>query len=150
MLYQGTITIPKNTTADNPLVQTMVIAKGIISKFMVRPRAGHASLAHLIILSHEHQIAPSTENMDLHGDSTPIDWEDYYECYQPPYELKLKGWNEDDTYAHAFDIFVAVLPRKAIIVTAISDVINNFLSSVASLFGVFFPRQVPVEEEEGG
>ena len=149
MLFQGTITIPKNTTEDTPLEQILVIAKGILTKFMVRPRAGHAGLAHLVISYHEHQIAPSTENMNLHGDAFPIDWEDYYECYQPPYELKLKGWNEDDTYPHAFDVYVAVLPRKAIIATAIADAFGSFMSNVAGIFGVFFPKPVSEEEEVG-
>lgn len=146
MLYQGTITIPKLTTADEPLVQTLTIAKGIITKFIVKPRFGNANLAHLIILSHEHQIAPSTENMDLHSDGTLIEWEDYYECYQPPFELKLKGWNEDDTHQHKIDVYVAVLPRKAIIVTAIADVFDKFLDKVSSVFGIFFPKEVLIEE----
>lgn len=148
MLFQATITIPKNTTVANPTEQTLTMARGIITKFMVRPRAGHADLAHLIILSHEHQIAPSTENMDLSGDAFPIDWEDYYECYQPPYELKLIGWNEDDTYSHSFDVCVAILPRKAIIATAIFDAFNDFISKVTDIFGIFYPKPVPLEEEE--
>ena len=135
MLFQGTITIPKNTTQANRTVVVFGIAHGIITKIMVRPRPGHASLAHLIILHHEHQIAPSTENMDLHGDNWPIDWEEYYESYQPPYELKLEGWNDDDTYPHTFDVFVAVLPRKAIVALAIVDAIKN-------AFGVLSPKRI--------
>jgi len=131
MLYQGTITIPKNTTQAAPTIVVFGIAKGIITKFMVRPRPGHAALAHLVILHHEHQIAPSTESMELHGDSYPIDWEEYYESYQPPYELKLKGWNEDDTYPHTFDVFVAVLPRKAIVATAVVDAFKNILGMLS-------------------
>lgn len=150
MLFQGSLTIPPNTTKEEAVTTTFPIRRGIVSKFMVRPRTGHAALAHLIILHHEHQIAPSIENTDLHGDTFPVDWEDYYELYQPPYELKLIGWNDDDTYEHTFDVFVAVLPRKAVIVTAIADIFANFLDRVASLFGVFFPRKIPVEDEEGG
>jgi len=135
MLFQASITIPKNTTQASPTTETLKIAHGIITKFMVRPRPGHAGLAHLVILHHEHQIAPSTENMDLHGDALPIDWEEYYESYQPPYELKIKGWNDDDTYPHTFDIFVAVLPRKAILPLAIVDAIKG-------LFGVLSPKRI--------
>jgi hypothetical protein len=113
---------------------------------MVRPRPGHAGLAHLTISYHQHQIAPSTENMDLHGDAAPIDWEDYYECYTPPYELILKGWNDDDTYEHSFDVFIAVLPRKAVISTAITDIFTDVMSKIAALFGVFFPKPVDIEE----
>jgi len=135
MLFQASITIPKNTTETSPTEAILKIAHGILTKIMVRPRPGHAALAHLIILHHEHQIAPSTENMDLHGDAAPIDWEEYYESYQPPYELKLKGWNEDDTYPHTFDVMVAILPRKAILALAIVDAIKG-------LFGIFMPKRI--------
>ena len=135
MLFQGSLTIPKNTTEANAVTAMMPIAHGIITKFMVRPRPGHAALAHLVILHHEHQIAPSTENMDFHGDTFPIDWEEYYESYQPPYELKLKGWNDDDTYPHTFDVYVAVLPRRAIIAIALVDAIK-------SAFGMLSPKRI--------
>lgn len=135
MLFQATITIPKNTTSASPEEAILKIAHGIITKFMVRPRPGHAALGHLVILHHEHQIAPSTEGMELHGDTFPIDWEDYYESYQPPYELKLKGWNEDDTHPHTFDVYVAILPRKAIIALALVDAIK-------SLFGMLPPKRI--------
>jgi len=128
MIFQASVTIPKSKTKDAPTVVMLGIAHGIISKIMVRPRPGHSGLAHCVILHHEHQIAPSTENMEFHGDTFPIDWEEYYEVYQPPYQLKIKGWNEDDTYEHTFDIFVAILPRKGIIATAVSDALSSVLS----------------------
>ena len=135
MLFSASITIPKNTTQAAPTEVILKLAHGIMTKIMVRPRPGHASLAHLVILHHEYQIAPSTENMDLHGDAPPIDWEEYYESYQPPYELKLKGWNTDDTYPHTFDVFVAVLPRKAVLPLAIVD-------AVRSALGVLNPKRI--------
>ena len=140
MLFQASITIPKNTTYSSPATVNLKIAHGIITKIMVRPRPGHAALAHLIILHHEHQIAPSTENMDLHGDAPPIDWEEYYESYQPPYELKLKGWNDDDTYPHTFDVYVAILPRKAVLALAIVDAIK-------SIFGLLSPKRIFMRSE---
>ena len=135
MLYECSITIPKSTASTAPEVEIIKIAHGVITKIMVRPRPGHVGLAHCVILHHEHQIAPSTEGMNFHGDTFPIDWEEYYECYQPPYELKIEGWNDDDTYEHVFDIFVAILPRKAIIATAIVDAIKGFI-------GMLMPRRI--------
>jgi len=135
MLFQASLTIPANTSEASPIIATLKIAHGIITKFMIRPRPGHAGLAHLAILHHEHQIAPSVLNMDLHGDSYPIDWEDYYESYQPPYELILKGWNDDDTYPHTFDVFVAILPRKAILALAVVDTLRG-------VFGMLSPRRI--------
>ena len=143
MLFQASITIPANTTQTSPTEVILKIAHGIITKFMVRPRPGHSAVAHLVILHHEHQIAPSTENMDLHGDKDPIDWEDYYESYQPPYELKLKGWNDSTLYSHTFDVFVAILPRKAIIAYQIADAIKN-------LFGMLTPKKIAIPTWLGG
>jgi len=135
MLFEQSISIPKETTSVNPTTAILGIAHGIITKIMVRPRPGHAALGHMVILHHEHQIAPSTGNMDFHGDAFPIDWEEYYESYQPPYELKLVGWSDDDTYEHTFDVFVAILPRKAILALAIVDAIK-------SVFGMLSPRRI--------
>lgn len=128
MLFKASITIPANTTELDPTVETFKIAHGIITKFMVRPRPGHAALAHCVVSYHEHQIAPSTVGMDLAGDTFPIDWEEYYEVYQPPYELRITGWNEDDTYEHSFDIYVAILPRRAVLAAAVIDAFSNIIS----------------------
>jgi len=135
MLFQASIDIPKNTASSNPTIVAFKIAHGIITKFMVRPHSGHSGLAHLVILHHEHQIAPSTENMSLYGDAYPLDWEEYYESYQPPYELKLKGWNFDDTYQHSFDVFVIILPRKAIATPSITD-------SIKDVFSMLLPKRI--------
>jgi len=125
MLFETSITIPANTAKVDSIVTIMKIAHGIVTKIMVRPRPGHTALAHCVILHHEHQVAPSTEGMDFHGDAAPIDWEEYFEVYQPEYELTLQGWNEDDTYPHTFDVFVAILPRKAVLPLAISDAFKS-------------------------
>ncbi len=135
MLFQADITIPKNTTEANATIAKLPIEKGIITKIMVRPRPGQAALAHMVILHHEHQMAPSSGSMDFHGDTFPIDWEEHYESYQPPFELKLKGWNDDDTYPHTFDVFVAVLPRKAILALAVVDAIKG-------AFGILSPKRI--------
>ena len=135
MLFQASITIPKNTTYANSKEVIFKLAHGIITKFMVRPRPGHAALAHLAIYHFSHRIAPSAESMEMHGDTFPIDWEDYYEFYQEPYELRLIGWNDDDSYEHTFDVYVAILPRKAILALAVVDAIK-------SVFGVLSPAKI--------
>ncbi len=140
MLFTTDITIPASTPDTAPTVAILKIAHGIITEIMVRPRPGHSSLAHCVILHHEHQIAPSTENMDLHGDTFPIDWDEYYESYQPPYELKIKGWNDDDTFPHTFTIAVVVLPRKAVLAMAIVDAIKG-------AFGMLSPRRIFTRKE---
>jgi len=135
MIFQESITIPKNTIEQSPTIVMMGIARGIITEVKVRPRPGHAALAHLRILHHEHHFAPSTGSMDFRGDTFPIDWKEYYESYQPAYELKLIGWNTDDTYPHTFDVFVVVLPRRSVLAYQIADAIKG-------IFGVFSPKRI--------
>jgi len=140
MLFTANVVVTTDHKVDNKKEQLLKIAHGIIRlQSVIMPKGCHG-LVHCVILHHEHQIAPSTEAMDLHGDAPPIDWEEYYESYQPPYELKLKGWNEDDTYPHTFDVYVAILPRKAILALAIVD-------AVKSLFGMFSPKRIFTAKE---
>lgn len=136
MIFETTITIVASTTQGSPKTEILGIAKGVITKFMVRPRPGHVDLAHCVIKYHEHQIAPTTDNMDLHGDVDPIDWEDHIEVLQPPFELKIVGWNDDDTYDHIFTIYVVILPKSVLLVHAIVEAITR-------LFRGFFPVRLP-------
>lgn len=140
MLFETSITIPANITRDDPTEEILPIAHGVITRIMVRPRPGHSAVAHLVILHHEHQIAPSIETMSLAGDASPIDWEEFYESYQPPYELKVLGWNESENYPHTFDVYVAILPRKAILPFALIDALR-------SIFGMITPRRIFTRSE---
>lgn len=140
MIFSTDITISASTTKDAPKEVMLGINKGVITKFMVRPRPGHAALAHCVIRFHENIIAPSVENTDLHGDADPIDWEDHVEVLQPPFELKLQGWNDDDTYEHTFTIFVVVLPKSVLLVHAIVDALTG-------LFGMFSPKRIFTRSE---
>ena len=136
MLFEATITIPASTTEASPTIEDLGIGKGVITKFMVRPRAGHKDLAHCVIRYHEHIIAPTTEGMSLHGDVDPIDWEDHIEVLQEPLTLKILGWNDDDTYEHTFTIYVVILPKSVLLVHAIVD-------AIAGLFRGIFPIRLP-------
>jgi len=74
--------------------------------------------------------------MDLHGDVDPIDWEDHVEINEPPLELDIIGWNEDDTFEHTFTIYVVIIPATALPAQSISDVISR-------LFRMVLPIRLP-------
>jgi hypothetical protein len=114
MLFECSITIPKATASTSPTAVILKVSAGVITKVMVRPRPGHSAVAHCVILHHEHQVWPSTETMEMHGDTFPIDWEEHYEIDQPPYELKIEGWNDSTLYSHTFDVYIAMLPTEVI------------------------------------
>lgn len=141
MLFTAEVNVETTHTAAAKKEQTFKIAHGIITWVSVLFPPGCHGLVSAVILHHEHQIAPSTENMTMTGDGIPIQWDEYYESYQPPYELKIKAWGDSCTYDHVVTVKVAVLPRKAIIALAIVDAIK-------SLFGLLSPKRIFTRTEE--
>jgi len=127
VLFTAEFTIPANTLKASPASQLLYVDQGIVTEFMVYPRPGHAGLAHMIILYHEHQVAPSIEDMDLCGDTYPVDWNDNLPLDQPPYELRLVGWNDDDTYPHTFYVAVAILREQQTVKGSLATTISNAL-----------------------
>ncbi len=127
MLFTANVNLPPNTGQASPVSQILPIARGIITWVSVFFPGGCERLAHVAILHHEHQIFPSTVNMSLAGDHFPIEWSEYYESWQPPYELKIIGWNEDDTFEHTVTVRIAVLPKQAIPKTSLKDTVKEFL-----------------------
>lgn len=139
MLFTAEVTVETDNTVSNKKEQLLRIAHGIITRVSVLHPPGCNGLVHCILLHHEHQIAPSTEGMSMTGNGVPIAWEEYYESYQPPYELKIKGWGVDCDYDHTVTVRVVVLPRRAIIALSIVDAIK-------SAFGILMPRRIFTRE----
>jgi len=139
MLFTKDIVVAKDTKENDPIIDTLKIARGIITWVSVLFPSGCNGMVKCVIRHHEHQIFPSTEKMFISGNRTPIEWSDYYECYQPPYELKIEAWSPDTTSDHTITIKMAVLPRKATMVASIEDAIRDIVGSIV-------PKSVPVEE----
>lgn len=135
MLFTANVLVETDHTESAKKEQILKIAHGIVTWASVLFPPGCAGLVHCVVLHHEHQIFPSTENMDLIGDGFPIEWNEYYECYQPPYELKIKAWGVSCSYDHIITVKVAILPRKAIIALAIVDAIKG-------VFGMLSPKRI--------
>ena len=135
MQFEAHILVETTHTATNKKEFTLGIAHGIITYIHVLFPPGCHGMVNCVILHHEHQIAPSTEGMTMKGDTFPHEWREYYECYQPPYELKIKLWGEDCEYDHTVTVFVVILPRKAVLALAIVDAIKN-------IFGMLSPKRI--------
>jgi len=140
MLFIAEVAVATDKSKTDPEVATLKIAHGIISRVSVYFPPGCSQKVHCVILHHEHQIFPSTEDMDLTGDAAAIEWNEYYESYQPPYELKIKCWGVDCSHSHTVTVRVAILPRKAIVALAIVD-------AVKGLFGMLMPKRISVSAE---
>ena len=131
MLFTATVTVAAGKTEANASDTILKIAHGIIRWVSIDFPPGCEGLAHSAVYHHEHRIFPSTESMSINGDRFPVEWVEYYEVYQPPYELKLRCWNLDDTYEHKITARVAILPRKAVLGTSWTDSIRDVIGAWA-------------------
>lgn len=141
MLFEEHITVETTHVAGAEKIHTIKIAHGIITWISVLFPAGCHGMVHCAIYHRDHQIAPSTEGYSIIGDDNPIEWTEYYEFYQVPYELKVKLWGVDCTYSHVITVRVAVLPRKAIIALAVIDALKG-------VFSIFSPKRIFTAKEE--
>jgi len=141
MLFTKSFTVLTTHTESSPLEQTIKIAHGIITFVSIWMPPGCNGLVYCKLKHHEHTIFPSTEDMFLMASGIALEWNEYYESYQPPYELKFVGWSYETTYDHVVTIRIAVLPRKAIIALAVVDAIKG-------LFGMLSPKRIFTRKEE--
>ncbi len=135
MLFTRSLTVETTHTEAVPLEETLQIAHGIITQVYVFFPAGCNGLVFARVKYHERAIFPSTPAMFITGSGFPIQWGEYYEVYQEPYELKLVGWAQSTTYAHVVTFGVVVLPRKAIVALAVTDAIK-------AAFSILSPKRI--------
>ncbi len=135
MFFGQDITVLNTHTVSAKNEVTIPIAHGIITWISVFFPFGCNGLVHAAIYHHEHQIAPSTEGLSITGNGFPVAWAEYYESYQPPYELKVKLWGVGLAYNHVVTVQVAILPRRAIVALAIADALR-------SVFGLLSPKRL--------
>jgi len=135
MLFSKSFIIETDNTISNPKEGILPIAHGIITFVRVWMPRGCHGLVYCKLKHHEHTVFPSTEDMYILTDGTPVEWGEYYESYQPPYELKFVGWSYECVYPHVVTVFIVILPRKAIVALAIVDAIKG-------LFGMLSPKRI--------
>jgi len=111
--------------------QKIALAHGIIDWISVLFPAGCNGMVKCAIFHREFQIYPSRSDESLSGNRTPIEWKDYYEMYQSPYDLKARLWSPGTTYDHTVTVRIAILPRKAILPLAVVDAVKSMLGFLA-------------------
>ncbi|MBA7590802.1 hypothetical protein ES708_32942 [subsurface metagenome] len=135
MLFTKSFIVKTTHLEATPLVDWIPIAHGIITFVSIWMPPGCNGLVYCKLKHHEHTVFPSTEDMFLMTSGISLEWTEYYESYQPPYELKFVGWSFGTTYDHVVTVRIAVLPRKAVLALAIVDAIKGML-------GVLSPKRI--------
>lgn len=101
--YSADIVLPANTPERAPIELLMPVYTGWCQSVAVLFPSGCAQLARVAIFDRDSQIAPApTSHVAwLTGDGQPpVMVPVRRRLSGPPYLIKIRGWNEDDTYPH--------------------------------------------------
>lgn len=106
MYYQATITTPANTSSGVPLVTTLLLARGLITRVVVGFPSGLFGLCHVQINDKGWQIVPWSLGEDLAWNNYVYVLNMQYELIAEPYEVTVITWNDDDSYDHR--VFIGI------------------------------------------
>jgi len=111
MLYQVSLTIPANTPKTDPASKTIRIHEPVLYRIGAHFPPGCCHLPYVAIYYGHVQLWPSREGEWVSGDNVTI-WDDpYLEFKDYPYELILKGYNEDTAFSHTITFYLCALER---------------------------------------
>ena len=138
--FSKTITVPKNTHADEPYVDTLEIQFGILHRVHISIPSGHAGLTGIHLLQALHQVAPTSGSEWFTGDDAELEYPEFIEISETPFSISIEAYNLDDTYDHTFMIGVGVLPEWVLLPqTILKDLlakISGILESMGTYLGM--------------
>ena len=106
------ITIPKNTTKENPNKTELILPAGTIKEVGYSFPSGCAGLAHLTIWYGTVQQWPRSQGLSYYGDALFRDFPENFILPNPFNLLTFKCWNLDDTWPHTVTIHLTVLREE--------------------------------------
>ena len=110
MIYQAELDLPPQTAQDSPITVDFTIPKGTINRIAVLFPAGCAALAHVQIFHNEFQVWPTTPGKSFVGDYMYMVFDESYDLPEAWNAIRVLGWNDDDSYEHVLDVWLAVTP----------------------------------------
>ena len=112
MDYVFVLTIPASTLITAPVSTSLRIPEGEIQELRLDFPTGCAGLAHVRLLDLTKQIYPSNLGGYYRGDGVVFLIRDRYTLREAIQEVKLEGYNEDDTYDHTITVGMTVAGRE--------------------------------------
>jgi len=123
--YSFSVTTPKNTAKTDKKKTEITLGPGVIHNVRVRIPPGSRGLLHCQVNHHLHQIAPTGEEDDFHGDDEDITYKEFYEIKGTDTVLDVLTWNESTKYEHEIILQFGVLPTWVLIPYAIAQTAKN-------------------------
>lgn len=113
MLYEYALTILAQTAESAPETLDAPLAPGTVARVDVQFPRGCVGLAHVQVWRSEHQVWPTNVDGNISAEGLVVSWPEDYDLVDEPYGMTLRGWNDDDSYAHTITFRFALLPLSA-------------------------------------
>lgn len=110
MLFEYPLEIPANTAETAKAKLAAPLAPGTIARVDVQFPRGCVGLVHVQIWRREHQVWPVNLDGDISAEGLVVSWPEDLDLDDEPFDLELRGWNEDDTFPHKITFRFALLP----------------------------------------
>lgn len=113
MFYCWDITIPANTSKEEPHEQWLKVGNGVVTRVDIKFPAGCHGMVKIRLLQEESQKIPLSEDEWVTGDGETVRAETYIELLDVPYKLKLRACSPDTDYDHIITVRIEVEPEEA-------------------------------------
>ena len=108
MIYASTISTDEGTAEGSKDDVVLKLTSGLIWMFELDFPPGCCGLLHVQIFDGLYQVLPSSIGENMHGDAVTMRFDDLYFKQGAPFELKIRTWNDDDTWPHTVQIRVGM------------------------------------------
>jgi hypothetical protein len=113
MIYASSITTDAGTAEGAREDVILGVISGLIWLFEVDFPPGCCGLLHVQVFDGLYQVLPASVGESLHGDAVTMRFDDLYFKESAPFELKIRSWNEDDTWPHTVQVRVGLAATRA-------------------------------------
>ena len=125
MDYVFELAIPKNTSAEYPVSESLRIPAGTITQVRIYFPAGCAALVGVRIRVDELQVYPSNPDKWYVGDDIQISFTDEFELTENFSTVVVEGYNLDDTFAHLPRVSLTELSATAFTLQKLAEWLSH-------------------------
>jgi hypothetical protein len=123
-LYAIEITVPQNTSAENPQERELKIVPGVIKQIDVTVPSGCIDLVRWQIWRGNSPVCPRNGEGYLAGNGMHFSFPYHYEVNYPPYVLIIRTWNLSVNNDHTIFLGVSVGEKEQTLLTSIVSAIG--------------------------
>ena len=136
MHYSFFFTIEPSNDVDNPVVETIKLASGVLRGVHLSIPAGVNSSVRCCVLNDSVQLLPSNQDGYYSGDGVVIDASLWYDLTLNSNVLYFVGWSVDSNYDHEIGIMLDVKednePDMVVLQSKLGEVMDHLISMIKS------------------